>query len=159
MSQSAAASRTAGDAVRRGSWWSSRSAWVVLAVVAVVVFAVGSFDGHGTANSAREAQLDSIIKCPACQDLSIAQSDDPSSMALRQRVAGFVKNGWSDARIESWVTSRYGSDALLLPPSSGADETLYVVPVAAIGIAIFGLGWYFWRRKPDDPEELDEASA
>jgi cytochrome c-type biogenesis protein CcmH/NrfF len=128
-------------------WWGSRAAWLVLVIVAVAVLAIGSI--HNTSGTAaREAQLDSLIKCPACEDLSIAQSDAPSAVALRHRVSTFVLQGWSDARVEAWITGRYGSDALLVPPTSGASETLYVVPVAAVGIAAAGLGWYLWRRRP-----------
>jgi len=144
----------------RGSgWFSSRTAWLFIAVIAVAVLAIGSSHGGGSNVKAREAQLDSLIKCPACQDLSIAQSDAPSSMALRRRVAGFVKQAWSNARIEAWVTGRYGTDALLVPPSSGANATLYIVPVAAIGLAVAGLGWYLWSRRPAALEEADDELA
>ncbi len=120
---------------------------MLLALVAMVALAFGSVHGSSSTAGARESQLDSIIKCPACQDLSIAQSDAPSSVALRRRVAQFVNAGWPNARIESWVTSRYGSNALLVPQGGGVADTLYLVPVAAIGVAVAGLGWYLWRRR------------
>jgi cytochrome c-type biogenesis protein CcmH/NrfF len=126
----------------------TRTAWLLLALVAIAALAIGSVHGSSSSATAREAQLDSVIKCPACQDLSIAQSDAPSSVALRRRVAQFVAEGWSNARIESWVTQRYGSNALLVPQGGGVGDTLYLVPVAAIGIAAAGLGWYLWRRRP-----------
>ncbi|HLI44757.1 MAG TPA: cytochrome c-type biogenesis protein CcmH [Acidimicrobiales bacterium] len=128
-------------------WWASRAAWLVLAAVAIMLLAVGSIHGSGTGAAARTAQLDAVIKCPACEDLSIAQSDAPSAVALRHRVARFVASGWSDARIESWVTARYGTNALLVPPAGGVNDTLYVVPVAAIGLAVAGLGWHLWQRR------------
>lgn len=130
-----------------GRWWSSRAAWLVLAAVAIGVLAYGSVHGAGSIAAARTAQLDSVIKCPACEDLSIAQSDAPSAVALRRRVSQFVARGWSNARIESWVVDRYGSNSLLVPPSGGVNDTLYVVPVAAVGLAALGLGWYLWRRR------------
>jgi cytochrome c-type biogenesis protein CcmH len=130
-----------------GPWWASRMAWMLLVAVGVTMLAIGSTHPRESSSAARVAQLDSIIKCPACEDLSIAQSDAPSSLALRTRVEQFVADGWSSGRIESWVTSRYGSDALLVPPTSGVDETLYVVPLAVLGAAVVGLGWYLWRRR------------
>jgi cytochrome c-type biogenesis protein CcmH len=128
-------------------WWASRAAWLVLAAIALAALAVGSIHNSGSAAAARTAQLDTVIKCPACEDLSIAQSDAPSAVALRRRVARFVASGWSDARIESWVTARYGTNALLVPPAGGVNDTLYVVPVAAIGLAVAGLGWHLWQRR------------
>jgi cytochrome c-type biogenesis protein CcmH/NrfF len=143
----------------KGSVLASRTAWLLLAVVAIALLAIGSVHGGGSSAQARTAQLDSIIKCPACEDLSIAQSDAPSSMALRHRVYQFVGEGWSNARIESWVTGRYGSDALLVPASSGMGETLYVVPLAAIGLAVGCLGWYLWRRRSAPPATGDVAGG
>ncbi len=138
---------------QRNRWWASQAAWLVLAVVAVSALTFGSIHDNPSSDAARVSQLDSIIKCPACEDLSIAQSDAPSAVALRHRVSTFVSQDWSNARIEAWVTDRYGSNALLVPPTSGLSETLYVVPVVAIGVAVVGLGWYLWRRRAD-PEDV-----
>lgn len=126
----------------------SRAAWLLLAAVAIAFLAYGSWHTSPSSAKARIASLDSLIKCPACEDLSIAQSDAPSSVTLRHEVARFVDKGWSDARIESWVTARYGSDALLIPQSSGDSAVLYLVPIGLVGLAVAGLGWYLWRRRP-----------
>lgn len=144
-------------ASRATSWWASRVAWAVLAAIAVAVLAYGSFHSSPSGNAARAAQLDTVIKCPSCEDLSIAQSDAPSAVTLRHEVAGFVAKGWSNARIEAWVTARYGSDGLLIPSSSGASEMLYIVPVALVGAAVAGLGWYMWRRRPGSDEFEEET--
>lgn len=141
--------RVAGAPARSGRpvrWWASRPAWLVLAAVAIAVLAVGSVHPV-TAAKARTSYLDSVIKCPACEDLSIAQSDAPSSVSLRHRVASFVSDGWSEARIEDWVTGRYGSNALLVPPTSGVSSTLYLVPTVLVAGAAAGLGYFLWRRR------------
>ncbi len=135
---------------RRGrrSLLATRSAWALLAALAVAFLAFGSVHGNPDSPKARISSLDGIIKCPACEDLSIAQSNAPSAVTLRHEVARFVDEGWSDARVESWVTNRYGAAALLVPSSAGAGETLYLVPVGLVGLAVAGLGWYLWRRRP-----------
>lgn len=132
----------------RVPWWGSRIAWMVLAIIAVAVLAIGSHRDTTSSVRSHEAYLDSVIKCPSCEDLSIAQSDAPSAVELRHRVNGFVVAGWSSSRIESWVTGRYGSDSLLVPQASGESATLYFVPIGLIGLAVLGVGWYFWRRRP-----------
>lgn len=120
---------------------------MLLAVVAVALLTVGSVRAAKSPEAARTSALESLIKCPQCDDLSIAESDAPSSVQLRHRVATFVAAGWSNGRIESWVTARYGSNALLLPPAGGANETLYVLPAALVALAAAGLAWYLWRRR------------
>lgn len=133
---------------KRGSLLASRLAWSLLAGIAVAVLAYGSIHGNPNSDKARVATLEGLIKCPACQDLSIAQSNAPSAVALRHEVSGFVARGWSDGRIESWVTARYGAAALLVPTSAGGGEALYLLPVALVGLGVGGLGWYLWRRRP-----------
>lgn len=125
----------------------SRSAWAVLLVTVVALLLVGSLDRPVSSATARISRLDSIIKCPACEDLSIAQSAAPSSVTLRVEVAGWVRRGWSDHRIEQEVVARYGPGALLLPLASGVDVALYLVPIVAVGLAAAALGSFMWRRQ------------
>ena len=98
-------------------------------------------------SSARIAHLDSVIKCPSCVDLSIAQSDAPIAVGLRDEVAAWVHEGLSDARIEQLVVARFGEQALLVPSGSGADVLLWVVPVLVVGGAAVLLAVYLWRRR------------
>jgi len=126
---------------------SSRLAWGLLFAGAVALLVIGSINPPASATAARISRLDSIIKCPACEDLSIAQSDAPTSVTLRHEVAAWVEAGWSNARIEQEVVARYGPSGLLLPPGGGVDAALYVIPLGAIGAAALGLGGYFWRRQ------------
>lgn len=135
------ARRNLGDLV------SSRPAWVLLLGLAVAFFVVGSIHPPRSSAAARVARLESVIKCPSCDDLSIAQSDAAGAVALRERVEQFVADGWSDARVESWVVDRYGSDSLLLPPTSGVSAALYLVPLAALALAGGALATYLWRRR------------
>lgn len=126
---------------------SSRSAWGVLGVLAIVLLVIGSINPPVSSASARISRLDSIVKCPACEDLSIAQSNAPTSVTLRDEVATWVHAGWTDQRIEQTIVDRYGQSGLLLPSASGLGALLYAVPLAAIGAAAVCLGWFFWRRQ------------
>jgi cytochrome c-type biogenesis protein CcmH len=125
----------------------SRPAWALLGVVAVALLVIGSINRPTSSATARVSRLDSIIKCPACEDLSIAQSDAPTSLTLRNEVTAWVHAGWSDQRIEQTVVDRYGPGGLLLPAASGVDTLLYAIPLGAIGAAAACLGWFFWRRQ------------
>ena len=125
----------------------SRPAWVIVAVIAVLALGFGSVHPAQPSSSARIAHLDSVIKCPSCVDLSIAQSDAPIAVGLRAEVAAWVHEGLSDARIEELVVARFGEQALLVPSGSGADVLLWAVPVVAIGGAGVLLAVYLWRRR------------
>jgi len=125
----------------------SRPAWVLVAVVAVVALAVGSVHSRGPTAATRIARLDSLIKCPSCVDLSIAQSDAPIAVALRADVAAWVHEGLSDSTIERLVVTRFGPQVLLVPTGSGADVLLWVVPILLVGGGGVLLAVYLWHRR------------
>ncbi|HEV2361501.1 MAG TPA: cytochrome c-type biogenesis protein CcmH [Acidimicrobiales bacterium] len=124
----------------------SRGAWTLLAALAVALLAIGSV--HGSASqAARVSHLDSVIKCPSCEDLSIAQSNAPLAVGLRAEVAAKVAAGESDATIEAEVVAAYGPSILLVPPSHGVDALVFVLPVAALAVALPVAGVVIWRRR------------
>jgi cytochrome c-type biogenesis protein CcmH len=125
---------------------SSRTAWAVLAVAAAALLAVGSYHPAPTSAEARISQLDSLIKCPGCEDLSLAQSQAASALALKAEVANWVHEGWSSAEVEQAVVARYGASGLLVPPR-GAGALLYAVPIALISAAALVLLAFLWRRR------------
>lgn len=126
---------------------SGRVAWMLLGAVVVTALAVGSVHPGTQGPAARIARLDSIIKCPSCEDLSIAQSDAPTAVALRADVAAAVNAGRTDAEIEQFVVDRYGAGILLRPPTRGVDLLVWVLPIAGVAIGVAGLGWLAWRRR------------
>jgi cytochrome c-type biogenesis protein CcmH len=125
----------------------SRPAWLLVAAVALVALGIGSVHPPPATQAARIAHLDSVIKCPSCVDVSIAQSDAPIAVALRAEVAAWVHGGFSDARIEQLVVARFGDQVLLVPTGSDADVLLWVVPVGAVGGGAVLLAAYLWRRR------------
>jgi formate-dependent nitrite reductase complex subunit NrfG len=120
---------------------------MVVAVLALLALGIGSVHPRQPSLSARIAHLDSVIKCPSCVDLSIAQSDAPIAVGLRSEVAAWVHEGLSDAQVEQLVAARFGEQALLIPSGSGADVLLWAVPVAVVGTAVVVLAGYLWRRR------------
>jgi cytochrome c-type biogenesis protein CcmH len=121
----------------------SRLAWAVLAAVVAAALAVGSVHPGVTSTEGRISYLDSVIKCPSCDDLSIAQSNASTAVALRAVVAADVQAGQSNAQIENYVVARYGSSILLEP----RDALVWVVPLVGIGVVLAVTATVFWRRR------------
>jgi cytochrome c-type biogenesis protein CcmH/NrfF len=122
-------------------------AWLVLAAVATTALAVGSVHPPVAGSTARISYLESVIKCPSCADLSIAESNDPIAVALRRDVSRWVHGGESNSQIEQLVVDRFGTQALLVPPASGVDEILWIVPIVLVATGAVSLGAYLWRRR------------
>lgn len=126
---------------------SSRWAWAAVLVVIVAALAVGSVHSPEPSAQARISALDSDLKCPSCYDLSIAQSQAPLAVDLRQQVALWVGEGRSNTQIEQAVVARYGPGELLVPSGSSIDALLWIVPIAVLGIGALGVAGYLWRRR------------
>jgi cytochrome c-type biogenesis protein CcmH len=111
-----------------------------------VTLVCGSIHSGTDGAAARIAHLESIIKCPSCEDLSIAQSNAPTAVGLREVVAADVRAGKSDAAIEQYVVSRYGP-SMLLEPGGGIGAVAWVLPLAALAVAAVAVGGTLWRRR------------
>ncbi len=108
--------------------------WCV-AFLAVVAFAV-VLNPHGSNESARIAHLETLVRCPSCDDLSVAVSNATSAIAVRHEIASKVHEGQSDNKILTSLESAYGTSILLSPPTSGLGVLLWVVPLLGLLLLI-----------------------
>lgn len=108
--------------------------WCV-AFLAVVAFAV-VLNPHGSNESARIAHLETLVRCPSCDDLSVAVSNATSAIAVRHEIATKVHEGQSDNKILTSLESAYGTSILLSPPTSGLGVLLWVVPLLGLLLLI-----------------------
>lgn len=121
-------------------------------VLALVVLAGALGVGSGVTSSRpptaaqRAAAVEAQVRCPSCEDVSVAQSSASSAIAVRHEIARLVAQGEPDARIESQLVAQYGESILLAPPDSGLSSLVWLLPALAGTAAIVGLGTLFWRR-------------
>jgi cytochrome c-type biogenesis protein CcmH len=119
-----------------------------LVVVAAVALTIGSGIGHSAPTLAQRAgAIESRIKCPSCEDISVAQSEAPTAIEARRQVVRMLDAGASVADIEQSFVDRYGPSILLAPPVSGLDALVWVLPLVAVTGALGALGVLFWRRQ------------
>jgi cytochrome c-type biogenesis protein CcmH len=107
-----------------------------LALVAVVALAF--FTAPTTSNATRRvAHLESLVKCPSCQDLSVAQSTSSSALAVRHEIVTMVAKGQSDTQILTAIEAAYGPSVLLSPSTSGVGTLLWLLPTAVfVGLGV-----------------------
>jgi cytochrome c-type biogenesis protein CcmH len=139
--------RTGSRARTRNGQPARRLAWIALGVALAVALAFGASRPSQTTAAQREAAIDADLRCPSCQDISVADSSSSTAVAIRQVVATRVSQGESTAQIESFLESRYGIGILLRPPTSGLSAAVWAVPLVAVAAGALGLGVFFWRRR------------
>jgi cytochrome c-type biogenesis protein CcmH len=123
-----------------------RSFWLYLGALVVVATLVGVLAPSTPTRAARVAHLESLVRCPSCEDLSVAQSNATSSIAVRHEIERRVAAGASDSAILTSLESTYGPTILLSPSTKGLGTLLWVVPVGALALLVL-LGWRLWRRR------------
>ncbi len=119
-----------------------------LFVVALVALAVATLvlSPSTSSRSARIAHLESLVRCPSCEDLSVAQSNAPTAIAVRHQIVTAVAHGASDTAILTALETSYGPAILLSPSTSGLGTLLWAGPLALV-VAALALGALRWRRR------------
>jgi cytochrome c-type biogenesis protein CcmH/NrfF len=118
--------------------------WFV-ALVCVVGVVLISAPGASSQQS-RIQHLETLVKCPACEDNSVAQSNATSAVAVRHEIAQRVRAGASDSQILTSLEATYGTAVLLSPSTSGIGSLLWLAPVAAL-VAMLFAAVRLWRRR------------
>jgi cytochrome c-type biogenesis protein CcmH/NrfF len=113
----------------------------------VCVLAVALIEAPSTASTpGRIAHLETLVKCPACDDLSVAESNATSAIAVRHDIARRVHEGQSDNKILTSLEATYGTSILLSPSTSGLGSLLWLVPIFAV-VALLVAGVRLARRR------------
>lgn len=79
-------------------------------------------------------QLTEELRCPKCQNNSIADSNSMIATDLRQKVYELMQEGKSKKEIVDYMVARYGNFVTYDPPLTPLTVLLWVLPVVAIGI-------------------------
>lgn len=82
-------------------------------------------------------QLINELRCPKCQNQTIADSDAPLALDLRERVYQMTMEGQSREEIIEFMRSRYGDFVHYKPPMNATTMILWAGPglVLLIGFA------------------------
>lgn len=82
-------------------------------------------------------QLINELRCPKCQNQTIADSDAPLALDLRERVYQMTMEGQSREEIIEFMRARYGDFVHYKPPMNASTIILWVGPglVLLIGFA------------------------
>jgi cytochrome c-type biogenesis protein CcmH len=124
--------------------------WIALGVVVAIALAVVLWPHGDQSPSARAHSLETELKCPECQGLSVAESQAPTSRAIRADIKRRIARGQSDAQIRQAYIDDYGESILLSPQASGISLLVWILPVLVLALGATGIVFAL-RRNRDEP--------
>ena len=112
-------------------------AWVLIGILSFSVLEQEIPDVEKRVNA-----LSTELRCLVCQNQTIADSNAPLAVDLRNQIREQVKRGASDREILDFMTARYGDFVLYRPPFKAATLALWLGPFLLLAAA----AWFLIRR-------------
>ena len=120
----------------------------------LMLFAAGLAFGQADEVARPDPQVEQRLKslaeelrCLVCQNQTIADSNAPLALDLRNQIRQQVAQGKSDAQIRDYLVERYGDFVLYRPPLKASTLLLWLGPfvLVAAGAIVFAV---VIRRRP-----------
>ena len=125
-------------------------ALVAALVLCVSTCAFGQADEVAHPDARVEQRLKTLgeeLRCLVCQNQTIAESNAPLALDLRNQIREQVAQGRSDKQIRAYMVARYGDFVLYRPPFKATTVFLWLGPFVLLGIGIGTLVVIVRRRR------------
>ncbi len=80
----------------------------------------------------RTLEVTSLMRCPVCQGLSIADSPTESAQAMKQEVREMLAAGYSREQVLGYFERSYGEFIRLSPKPTGFNLLVWLLPILGI---------------------------
>lgn len=100
---------------------------------------------------AKVRAIASELRCPVCQNLSVADSPSGLAQEMRDLIRERLLQGQSEEQVKAYFVGKYGEWVLLAPPRKGFNLLAWILPFFAVlgglGGIIVALRRWVGRRK------------
>jgi len=129
----------------------------------IVVLLGLSFAAHAqdAALERRVTNLAHELRCLVCQNQTIADSNAPLAVDLRNQIREQIAAGKSDQDIIDFMVQRYGDFVLYRPPFKLTTVALWAGPFLFLALGLFFLVRFLRGRRVPEPDltEAERAKA
>jgi len=94
---------------------------------------------QGDVLTQRTQEVASVIRCPVCQGLSIADSPSEMAINMKTQVRSMLERGYTREQIESYFVRSYGEFVLLEPKFRGVNALVWILPIAGLLLGVFAV--------------------
>jgi len=103
--------------------------------------------------------LSQTLRCLVCQNQTIADSQAPLAIDLKNQIREKVEQGQSNDQIIDYMVQRYGDFVLYRPPVKATTLALWFGPAALLILGIFVLFRHLARRRKERPVDAPLTDA
>ncbi len=100
----------------------------------------------------RVAALANELRCLVCQNQTLADSNAPLAVDLRNQIREQLAAGKSEQDVLDFMVARYGDFVLYRPPLKAATLALWIGPFVFLVLGIWLLARRLRRRRVPEPE-------
>lgn len=123
-----------------------------LLIVSASASVIDNYQFEHPDQQARFLQLTSELRCPQCQNQSIADSNAFISEDLRREVYRMINEGRDDQSIINFMLARYGEFVLYKPRLKAETLLLWFGPLILFLLALMVLGVLLKKHRHSDAE-------
>lgn len=94
----------------------------------------------GDALALQTHRVGSLLRCPVCQGMSVADSPSEMAVNMKHQVRELLARGYTEEQILKYFELSYGQFVLLKPKFEGVTGMVWVLPVIALligGVIVF----------------------
>ncbi len=107
---------------------------------------------------ARVAALSNELRCLVCQNQTLADSNAPLAVDLRNTIREQLAKGASEREVRDFMTARYGDFVLYRPPLKATTLLLWIGPFLLLALGAFVFVKRI-RKRPEEPALAEEERA
>ena len=90
----------------------------------------------GAALDAKTVEVASLLRCPVCQGMSIADSPSEMAVNMKHQVHDLLARGFTEEQILDYFERSYGQFVLLKPKFRGVNALVWTLPLLALIIGV-----------------------
>ena len=80
----------------------------------------------------RTHQVASLLRCPVCQGMSVADSPSEMAINMKEQVRELLARGYTEEQILKYFEISYGQFVLLKPKFEGVNTLVWMLPLLAL---------------------------
>jgi len=125
------------------------------------IVAAGAFAQDDPALEKRVTTLAHELRCLVCQNQTLADSNAPLAVDLRNQIREQLKAGKTERDVVNFMVARYGDFVLYRPPFKATTVALWLGPFVLLALGAWILYRRVARRRPAEPvlSQAERAQA